>query len=364
MIIEGKTIKVREVIEVKPCVENLGEKPKLKIYFKGIEGEAEIYKNLDGIYILQIWRHKSKNHKIIPLLIESLAGKKVKEIPEVIQVKISEQEYNTIKEEQKKIEKERQETIWKDFLENGVEVIWHQNVSDIDFPTIALDEWNLYSAGNLLSTSYVSKEDLKRVFLYAKAKNLLKERKRIYRGYSEVELIDYSLHLTFELLEKARMYKTEEEIKKIKKEIQELKNLLSNEEKLLKKIFVSRVHVTEDGYFSDCDPYCDDCFWREYIVSPYWQSVQNEAECFYVKGKKKTYKYFIPTPEILMKLKKIYADIVEKEKQKIEKELEMKEKELKKAEEIILDNISKVKNQEIKFDLNKKYDKIQNKNIK
>lgn len=354
---EGKTTTVREAIEVKPCVEDLREKPKLKIRFKGIEGEAKVYKNLDGIYVLQIWRHKSRNREIIPLLIEYFSGKKAKEVPEVIDVRISEQEYNAIKEEQERIEKERQEKIWKAFLQNGVEVVWHQQVSDIDFPTIALDEWRLYSAGNLLSTSYVSEKDLKKVFLYAKAKGLLKEKKRTYRGYSEVELTDYYLHLTPELLERAKMYRTEKEIEELKKEIQELKDLLSNEEKLLKKIFVSKVHVTEDGRFSDCEPWCDDCFWYEYIVSPYWKDIQNETKWFYVKGKKKTYKYYAPTPETLAKLKKIYEDVVEGERERIREEIEKKEKELKMSEEIakeIAKNERKKGDENEKKNLNKK----------
>jgi hypothetical protein len=55
--------------------------------------------------------------------------------------------------------------------------------------------------------------------------------------------------------------------------------------------WIEKIHVTEDGEFSDCPPYCDDCFWVEvWGAAP--KDVKDAAPYYSVRGRHgKVYSY-------------------------------------------------------------------------
>lgn len=223
-------------------------------------------------------------------------------------------------------DRRRWEENQRKFREEGIDIVWGQDVSNYDWPTLPLNSWSVdYLETRRLDAAYgITIEDLKKLYQYAKANNLLTTSRRTFSGWSTVELTDYHLHLTPEILEKARHCRTPQEVERLKKEVNTLKDLLSNREKLLSSIFVSSVHVAEDGSFSDCDDYCDDCFWYNHIVSPYWKDIMDIAdEKFYVRGKNgKTYTYYVPTENVLRALELKYSDLISKKEQDIRKKIE------------------------------------------
>lgn len=199
---------------------------------------------------------------------------------------------------------------------------WEQEVSDYDFPTLALNKWNL---------SLDSKIELKKLGLgkyasklkaYAEENGLLKPEKRIFKGWSEVELTDYLLELSPELIGKAMSYLTPEEKSALEEERRQIQKLLENEKQIAEKIFFSEVHVDEMGYFSNCPPYCDDCFWLKHVKREYIDAVRSVAEKFFVRSHRgKTYTYYLADDQVLVHLIKTLPKVLEEEKNRLNNRL-------------------------------------------
>lgn len=117
---------------------------------------------------------------------------------------------------------------------------------------------------------------------------------------------------------------------KKQKRIKEIEEILSkSDEQLASILFIDKVHVTEDGYFSDCPPYCDDCFFYDYVVNPYYKDVKDIATTFIVKSKKgKTYTYYSPNLKVLSLLATKYKDTIDDYRNKLKIEKQVLEKEL------------------------------------
>jgi len=76
-----------------------------------------------------------------------------------------------------------------------------------------------------------------------------------------------------------------------------------NDEEVVRKSWVEAVHVDEDGSFSDCPDYCDDCFWHSHwdvhtVPAAALPKVKNLSNTFVVRSSYgKNYTYFAPTNE-------------------------------------------------------------------
>lgn len=199
---------------------------------------------------------------------------------------------------------------------------WEQEVSNYDWPTIALNKWRL---------SLESEQELERLGLlhlrarlwsYAREKVLFREEQRLYRGWSEVQLKDYVLELTPELVRQVEQYLTPEERKQLEQEREELRRLLADEQALARKIFVGLVHVNEEGYFSDCPPYCDDCVWRPHVKREYIDHVRDVAARFTVRSRRgKAYTYYRADDKVLAYLMQKLPDVVEAERSRLKSRL-------------------------------------------
>ena len=160
-----------------------------------------------------------------------------------------------------------------------------------------------------------------RVYRYAMQHDLYRTQRKKVLG---LEVEDRIITFTPELIEKAKYWRTPQELEHVKKKIQQLQNKLKNIEK---EVFVGLVHLDPENIqygadfsFSDCPPYCDDCVWREYIVTPYWKDVKHLCPKFTVENYRgKIYTYYEPTDEALKILKQKYQDKIQTKRQEIEK---------------------------------------------
>jgi len=131
------------------------------------------------------------------------------------------------------------------------------------------------------------------------------------------EVIDYIAELSYSQLQELVWEFTKEAEEEIKKEIENILSLPPEE--IVRKYLTSQVHVTEDGYFSDCPPYCDDCFWYSYLTKEVPEKYHRDAKRIIVRNKDgKDYVYSIAFPELIHKMAQD-RDLVEKiRKEKID----------------------------------------------
>lgn len=239
-----------------------------------------------------------------------------------------------IREEIEKWELEQDKKFIQDFKENGKELVFWQEVSNYDWPTMVLNKWNLGYGDRewlerLLRLLNIQEDAIvveRRIYKYCEKNDLFEIEKTIFKGWSEVECQNKKVKLTQELLNNVLNFLTDAEKQKLEKEKEEIENLLSDETRLLKRIFTDVVHITEDGYFSNHDLWCDDCFWWEYIIKPYSadEYVKKNAGAFTVKGRNgKIYTYRAPNQKVLKYLSQQYAEDVERERKKLEDRLQV-----------------------------------------
>lgn len=217
-----------------------------------------------------------------------------------------------------------QSLVLKTIKEEGIKILYEQQFSNYDWPTLALNEWRLIENPTTdFFMSILSDEGIKAntLFEYLKEKGILKEKKRTFTGWSEVELTDYeatiNIQQAIEIIEHFSASKKEKGISKIKAEIEKLQAM--SMEEFVRSYLIDKIHVTEEGYFSSCDPFCDDCFWWDYFdykLTP--KEILQKAPTFTVRSEKgKIYTYYRPTKELIKELanqeeiKKMKADKIE-----------------------------------------------------
>lgn len=94
-----------------------------------------------------------------------------------------------------------------------------------------------------------------------------------------------------------------------------------SQEDIIKEFFVGEVLVDEDGCFSDCPPYCDDCFPQSHWTKDTPQEVRDAASTLQVSSKKeKTYTYRSFDKKSREVFLKKYGDLIEeRRKQEIKR---------------------------------------------
>lgn len=105
-------------------------------------------------------------------------------------------------------------------------------------------------------------------------------------------------------------------------------------EGVIKKAWIGQVHVDEEGYFSDCPSFCDDCFWSSHFdvrKTPRIAEVKKLCETFQVRShNEKAYTYFSPTPAAIeFLIKNCPAEIEQARQQLITSETARQEAEAK-----------------------------------
>jgi hypothetical protein len=92
-------------------------------------------------------------------------------------------------------------------------------------------------------------------------------------------------------------------------------------EGVIEKAWIRQIHVDEDGCFSDCPSFCDDCVWLSYWdtrKTPLIREVKKLSETFQVRSYQgKAYTYFSPTPEAIQFLINNCVVEIEEEKQRL-----------------------------------------------
>lgn len=77
---------------------------------------------------------------------------------------------------------------------------------------------------------------------------------------------------------------------------------------IIERTWIKQVHVDEEGYFSNCAPECDDCFWHDYFdvhTTPLMEFIKPLCETFEVtshataKRPEKVYTYYAPTEKAI-----------------------------------------------------------------
>jgi hypothetical protein len=100
----------------------------------------------------------------------------------------------------------------------------------------------------------------------------------VFNDYSFTQDIIFAPSVLYSLLKET----TESKVKDIKQKID--KTTIMSPEEAVKAWWITRVHVTEDGYFSECPSFCDDCMWVEvWGAAP--KEVKESAPYYSVKGR-------------------------------------------------------------------------------
>ncbi len=205
-----------------------------------------------------------------------------------------------------------------------IELRFKQKTMWIDGIFYTVDEWKLDEyeiATELLKDMLLNKHLLfgvdvrdKDLMSSLESKGLLKKETKEVDGE---EVTDYIAELTYSQLEELVDDFAKESEKELEKKIDEIASL--SPEEIVKKYLVGQVHVTEDGYFSDCPPYCDDCFWYSYLTKEVPEKYHRDARRIIVRNKDgKDYVYSIAYPEIIRKIAQD-RDLIEKiRKEKID----------------------------------------------
>jgi len=79
--------------------------------------------------------------------------------------------------------------------------------------------------------------------------------------------------------------------KEFEEKLQAIENMTSLD--VVRNRYVGKVHVDENGCFSNCEPWCDDCVWIEYVKTKDFPEVRQMCEGFTVKSRSgKVYFYY------------------------------------------------------------------------
>jgi len=246
-----------------------------------------------------------------------------KKINDDIYLSINSNDYNTlVKAYEIEVEKLKEKYL-QEFYKKGILLKYYPDKVYSDGITIYLHDNYILHNDNINLLNFLFKLNGRniswKVYYYCDINNLFNiEEIKTQSGIMRVK----SVLLTQELLEKATANLTENERKQAEKKLTYLKNLLSDRNKLLEHVFTDEVHVTEDGYFSECDRFCDDCFWFKYIVKPYYNDVRDITNTFIIKGNNgKSYTYYKPNSDALKILETKYQNEVTKTIEKITNEI-------------------------------------------
>lgn len=157
-----------------------------------------------------------------------------------------------------------------------------------------------------------SPSQLTNLYRYCEANKLFTEHSRVVKDYDEVTLTDKVITLTPELFQAGVNYLSE----------QPRNEEVMNRDQVIADLFTAKLHVDEDGSFSTCPYWCDDCTWQAHIKAEYLDDyVRSSARTFVVYGRTKDYTYYRPSAEILDYLAKKHASEVEARLSQIEQKL-------------------------------------------
>lgn len=295
------------IVDIPDTLEELARNSKINCKIENIgKGELEaVFYDSKDVSVGNIYLSDKKAVENIKKIAEK-AGYKLKKEQKTFGFKLSDDQKELVKNT---IMQNYESLVLKAIKEEGIKILYEQQFSNYDWPTLALNEWRLIENPTTdFFMSILSDEGVKAntLFEYLKEKGLLKEKKRIFSGWSKVELIDYeatiSIQQAIEIIEHFSASKKEKGISGIQAEIEKLQAM--SMEEFVRSYLIKKVHVTEEGYFSSCDPYCDDCFWWDYFdhnLTP--KEILKKAPTFTVRSEKgKIYTYYCPTKELVEKL--------------------------------------------------------------
>lgn len=302
-----------------------------------MEKRMPTFSERDGRYFIII--SIAKTRKIYDAVYEQIKKtniavakkiEKIKQSGQNLYLGITEEEYEALRKEREEGERRIKEELKEQFNENGITLDFYPESLYFDGELIYLhDQYILSSAKkNLLELlfGFDARDIINRTYRYCEGNSLftVREEKTSYGGVDTVLKVK-SVLLTPNLLNTVKLFLSEKEIKEKERRLNYLNSLLKDENKLLQHVFTDRVHVTEDGYFSDCGPYCDDCFWFTHVQKPYCDDndVRRIAETFTVRSEKgKVYTYYKPSTAIFNILKNKYADDIKRTVEKIKSEIQ------------------------------------------
>ena len=235
-------------------------------------------------------------------------------------------------------EKIKQEIIKeKESLLLPCKITFEQKILTYDIP-IAKNEWQISYEDEKKFVGLMNEKDWNNLYQFAEEHNLFSlDEKRTKYG---IKAVNKNLVLTKEIYNLIKnSYLPPEERKKIERNIEENQEKLNLIEKgNVEWIFVGKVHVDEDGCFSECHPYCDDCMWFSHIKKEYLDDfVKKKAKTFSVRNRKtgKVYTYFSPSPEILEYLKNKHKDVINKIREDLKKEIKEDKRKLENYENLL-----------------------------
>jgi len=282
----------------------------------------------DNKYIFVIYRHVRDIYNAIYKKLEKVnpqVAKSMKKANQDIYLSISQSDYEMLNNAYHSDIEKLKQNLLAEFNQKGILLEFYPDRIDADGDIIYLsDSYKLSSESeNLLTLLFNIDSDkiVEKVFNYCQKHNLFNTVKKQSKYDGNIVLVK-SVLLTQELLEKALKYVTENERKQLEKRLSYLESLLSDKNKLLEYIFTNQVHITDEGFFSECDEFCDDCIYIRYIEKPYYNDVKEHTESFTVKSKNgKSYTYYSPNEKVLKILETKYQNEVTKTIEKITNEI-------------------------------------------
>lgn len=164
----------------------------------------------------------------------------------------------------------------------------------------------------------VGREKYEGVSMWNLAYPLLEEKFHIYEAHNwlprekQVDGIDVTTDVLAEIVkvQRNKLAEDEKNAADYKRKNAELAAL--PDAQFIEAAFTDRIHVDEDGEFSDCPSFCDDCIWITVWKKDAPQDVRNSAASFDVIGKNKTYTYRLFSAETLKIFSSRHADEIKK----------------------------------------------------
>jgi hypothetical protein len=96
-----------------------------------------------------------------------------------------------------------------------------------------------------------------------------------YSFYQDISFAPFALHSLLKEVVEAK-------VRELRREIENVATM--SPEEAVRAWWIERIHVTEEGEFSDCPPWCDDCFVVEvWGAAP--REVKNAAPYYSVRGR-------------------------------------------------------------------------------
>jgi hypothetical protein len=100
----------------------------------------------------------------------------------------------------------------------------------------------------------------------------------IYDDYSFIQDIHFSPSTLPSLIREV----VEAKVRELRRKIDDVATMPPEE--AVRAWWIERIHVTEEGFFSECPPYCDDCLWVE-VWGPAPREVKAAAPYYSVRGR-------------------------------------------------------------------------------